>query len=145
MIKLQIKPEHDQYIRDHGRRAFPHECCGFMLGRDSEGTRVISIVMAATNIRGEEELHNRFTVNPEAHMKAIKMARAEKLDVLGYYHSHPNAPARPSQYDLDHAWPICSYVIVAVADGEPAKMTSWIMQGDREKFNEQEISIQEAE
>lgn len=145
MNPLQIQPEHDQHIRDHGRRAFPHECCGFMLGRDIDGRRIILKVMAATNIRGEEELHNRFTISPEAFMKADKMARAGKLDILGFYHSHPDAPARPSQYDLDHAWPVYSYLIVAVADGEPAKMTSWVMQDDREKFNEQPINIQEVE
>ena len=141
MLTLQIQPDHDQAIRDHGRRAFPHECCGFMLGHDIDGVRTITKVMPATNIRGEEELHNRFTISPEAHLLADKMARAEQLDILGYYHSHPNAPARPSQYDQDHAWPFSSYVIVSVADGEPDQMTSWVLEDDRSKFNEQKIVI----
>jgi len=113
-----------------------------MLGHDNDDTRLIEKVMAATNIRGDEELHNRFTISPEAFMQADKIARAEKLDILGFYHSHPNAPAKPSQYDLDHAWPVYSYVIVSVQEGEPADMTSWLMENDRSRFNQQEIMIQ---
>ena len=97
--------------------------------------------VVATNIRGEEELHNRFTISPQAFMQADKAARAADLDILGFYHSHPNAPARPSQYDLDHAWPVYSYVIVAVREGKPALMTSWLLENDRTKFNEQAIVI----
>jgi proteasome lid subunit RPN8/RPN11 len=143
MLQLHIQPDHDRAIRDHGRRAFPHECCGFLLGRDGDGGRIIDRVIPATNSRGEEELHNRFTITPEAFMAADKAARAAKLDVLGFYHSHPNAPARPSAYDLDHAWPVYSYIIVSVRDGEPREMTSWVLRDDRSGFDEQGIVIGE--
>lgn len=112
-----------------------------MLGRDEDGKRVISLVLPAVNSRGEEELHNRFTIPPEAFIKASKRAREEGLDVLGFYHSHPDAPARPSQYDLDHAWPVYSYIIVAIEKGSAAKMTSWLLKDDRSAFDEQSIEV----
>ena len=74
-------------------------------------------------------------------MRADKVARSENLEILGFYHSHPDAPARPSQYDLDHAWPVYSYVIVSVPGGEPAKMTSWVLRDDRAGFDKQEQMI----
>lgn len=141
MLDLILQPDHETAIRAHGERAFPHECCGFMLGRDEGEKRVIVRVEPALNTRGEEELHNRFEISPEAFMRADKAARAAKLDVLGFYHSHPDAPARPSQYDLDRAWPVYSYVIVAVAAGSAAAMTSWVLRDDRSGFDEQPIVI----
>lgn len=141
MNPIHLQPEHDTTIREHGEQAYPHECCGFLLGRDEGGKRIITKLLPQVNSRGEEELHNRFTITPVAYMKADKAARAEGLDVLGSYHSHPDAPSRPSQYDLDHAWPIYSYVIVAVEKGSAAKMTSWVLKEDRTAFDEQAIEI----
>ena len=142
MRSIHLQPDHDEFIREQGAQAFPHECCGFMLGHDIDDIRQIEKVIPATNIRGSEELHNRFTISPEAFMKADKAARAKNLDILGFYHSHPDAPAKPSQYDLDHAWPVYSYVIVSIQDGKPAQMTSWLLENDRSRFNPQEIIIQ---
>lgn len=144
MLRIKLQSDHDLVIRAHARRAFPHECCGFLLGRDVEDVRKIVKILSAVNSRGEEELHHRFTITPDAFMHADKTARSERLDILGFYHSHPNAPARPSPYDLDHAWPVYSYIIVSVQDGEPAEMTSWILRDDRSGFDEQEHVICEA-
>ena len=140
MLQLQLEREHDHAIRAHAQRAYPHECCGFLLGCDEGQARRIVRVVEAQNDRGESQQHNRFTITPEAFMRADKAARAERLDVLGFYHSHPNAPARPSAYDLEHAWPVYSYIILAVADGEPAEMTCWLLRDDRGGFDEQPIA-----
>ena len=140
---LELQPDHVQVIRKHGRSAFPHECCGFLLGQDQKGVRRIHRVVAAVNHRGEQQRHNRFTISPEAFLQAEKVARAEQLDVLGFYHSHPNAPASPSPYDLEHAWPVYSYVILSVSDGEPADLTCWILEDDRSRFNPQTITTAE--
>lgn len=74
-------------------------------------------------------------------MHGEKEARAKGLDVIGFYHSHPNAPARPSQYDLDHAWPFYSYIIVSVQDRAAAAMTSWRLKDDRNAFDPEEIQV----
>ena len=72
-------------------------------------------------------------------MRGEKAAREKDLDIIGFYHSHPDAPARPSQYDLEHAWPWYSYVIVAIKSGEADAMTSWVLQEDRQTFGEEDI------
>lgn len=143
MALLHLRPDDDAAIRAHGVRAYPHECCGFLLGSDEDANRRIVQALPATNIRGEEELHNRFTISPEAFMQADKAARAQSVDILGFYHSHPNAPARPSAYDLEHAWPVYSYVIIAVEAGHPAEMTCWVLKDDRSEFDEYQILIKD--
>ena len=74
-------------------------------------------------------------------MKAERSARKQGLKLLGFYHSHPNAPARPSAYDLEHAWPWYSYVIVSIRDGQDEQMTSWVLQDDRSQFDAEEVVV----
>jgi proteasome lid subunit RPN8/RPN11 len=88
----------------------------------------------------EEGPRRRFLVQPQDYRDAEKQARALGADLLGFYHSHPDHPARPSQYDLDHAWPFFSYVIVAVRAGQPEAMTSWRLRDDRSAFDEEELT-----
>lgn len=142
---LELTQQHRSEIEEHGRRAFPHECCGFLLGRTEGQTRRVAKTLPATNERGEEERHNRFTITPVASLKAEKAARAEGLDIVGHYHSHPDAPARPSEYDLAHAtWPGYSFVIVSVRGGEPAELRSWLLSESRDRFDPEQIeTIQE--
>lgn len=143
MKQIQLQPEHDRAIRDHGQQTYPHECCGFLLGEvDGDRRRVVSLV-PADNGRDDEEKHNRFTISPQAFLKAERTARKADMSLLGFYHSHPNAPARPSQYDLDHAWPWYSYIIVSIRDGQSSDMTSWILQDDRSQFNEEALVVSE--
>ena len=93
--------------------------------------------------RRDDSPRNRFSVTSEDVRDAEKTAREKGLDVLGWYHSHPDHPARPSQYDQDHAWPWYSYIIVSVANGEPQDMTSWRLADDRSKFSPEDLEIQE--
>ena len=126
-------------IRRHGEETFPQECCGFMLGKANGASKHVTQLLPASNDREDEAKHNRFLITPEAYMRGEKYARANELDILGFYHSHPNAPARPSQYDLDHAWPWFSYVIVSILEQKADKMTSWVLEEDRSAFQEEEI------
>ena len=126
-------------IRRHGEETFPNECCGFILGKAKGDSKKVAELMRADNDREDEAQYNRFLITPEAYMRGEKEARAKELDVIGFYHSHPNAPARPSQYDLDHAWPWYSYVIVSIMDEQADSMTSWVLAEDRSAFNEEEI------
>lgn len=144
MNPIRLTTSQAQAIRDHGVRAFPHECCGFVLGKEEEGRRAILHVIPALNSRGQEEMHNRFTITPEAWMRAERQAREAGLDIVGCYHSHPNAPARPSAYDLEHAWPWISYLIVSIMAGEAVDLNSWLLDDDRSRFNQQMIEIQDS-
>lgn len=126
----------DAAIRAHGRETFPHECCGAMLGRD--GVVVEAFRLPNTT---EEGPRRRFLVRPDDYRQAENRAREAGLDLLGFYHSHPDHPAQPSQYDLDHAWPSFSYVIVSVMAGEDKLLTSWRLQDDRSAFDEETVAI----
>jgi proteasome lid subunit RPN8/RPN11 len=122
-------------IREHGRDAYPNECCGALIGRMG----AVSTTFALPNTT-EEGPRRRFLVRPTDYRSAEARAASLGQELLGFYHSHPDHPARPSQYDLDHAWPSFSYVIVAVASGEPGDLRSWRLREDRSQFDEEEIS-----
>ncbi|PYV04395.1 MAG: hypothetical protein DMG26_07520, partial [Acidobacteria bacterium] len=92
---------------------------------------------------GSESERNRFLIDPRDQIRVEKDARTRGLDVLGYYHSHPDHPARPSNYDRDHAWPWYSYVIIGVERGEPKELNSWVLSDDRSKFDPERVELQE--
>ena len=121
----------DSAIRAHGRETFPHECCGAMLGRDG----VVQEAFALPNTT-EEGPRRRFLVRPSDYRAAEQQASALGGELLGFYHSHPDHPARPSQFDLDHAWPNFAYVIVSVMSGKSSDMTVWYLKEDRSSFDE---------
>jgi proteasome lid subunit RPN8/RPN11 len=134
-MAIVLRKEVDAAIRAHGRDAFPHECCGAMLGKDG----VVHEAFALPNTT-EEGPRRRFLVRPDDYRAAEKRGRDTGLDLLGFYHSHPDHPARPSQYDLDHAWPSFSYVIVSVMSGEDKALTSWQLRADRSAFDEEPVT-----
>ena len=147
-FQLNIGRELAERIGRHGAETFPHECCGALLGRDEAGDGKVG----ATPLREVVELfplvnrrddspRNRFAVTAEDVLEAEKAARKHGLDVVGWYHSHPDHPARPSQFDREHAWPWYSYVIVSVMSGEPADMTSWRLNDDRQDYSPERIEI----
>lgn len=138
-MAIKLTKEQRDAIEAHGEETFPNECCGFILGKASGDDRDVQELLRADNDREEDAQYNRFLITPEAYMKGDKAARAKGLDVIGFYHSHPNAPARPSQYDLDHAWPWYSYVIVSIQDKVADAMTSWVLSEDRGAFSEESI------
>jgi proteasome lid subunit RPN8/RPN11 len=132
-------------IRAHGAETYPHECCGALLGRDSElesqeAVREVLDLFPLVN-RRDDSPRNRFSVTAEDVLEADRAAQAQKLEVVGWYHSHPDHPARPSQYDRDHAWPWYSYIIVSVQNGAAQDMTSWRLSDDRQEFSPEGIEI----
>src|SRR5947199_262945 len=134
-------------IRRHGEDTYPHECCGALVGR--EGRVAAAVALPNTT---EEGPRRRFLVRPSDYLLAERRARELGGELLGFYHSHPDHPARPSQYDLDHAWPTFAYIIVAVdgpgeslpqprAEGAKAgPMTVWYLKEDRSSFEEGELN-----
>ena len=121
-------------MRAHGEETYPHECCGFMLGSAEEGLQRISEVRSQENERTDSR-ENRFVISPEQFRAAEKYARKAGLLLVGIYHSHPDSPARPSEYDRDHAWPWFSYVIVSVKGGKAAEANAWQLRDDRSGFD----------
>ena len=126
-------------IYAHGRATYPEECCGVMIGSLEGQQIVIDEVISAENERDDENRHNRFLISPQVLLSAQRRARENNMDVLGYYHSHPDHPARPSEFDREHAWPGISYMIISVAKGEVADARSWRLTDDRSRFDEEDL------
>ena len=147
-LELSLSAELAARIRQCGAATYPHECCGALLGRDGSDPSNASAPPVAREVlalfplvnRREDSPRNRFSVTAEDVRDAEKSARSQGLDVIGWYHSHPDHPARPSDYDRDHAWPWYSYIIVSVHSGTPQDMTSWRLRDDRFAFVEEKIA-----
>ena len=121
-------------IRAHGRETYPDECCGALIGSDGRVTEALALPNTT-----EDGPRRRFLVRPGDYRAAEAHAAATSGELLGFYHSHPDHPAVPSQYDLDHAWPLFSYVIISVREGEPQEVRSWRLRDDRSQFDEEWI------
>ena len=118
-------------IRRHGEETFPHECCGALVGH----AHTVASVVPLPNTT-EEGPRRRFLVRPSDYRLAEQRASEVGGELLGFYHSHPDHPAHPSRYDLDHAWPTFAYVIVSVMAGTARDMTVWFLKEDRSSFDE---------
>jgi len=128
-------------IAEEGENAFPNECCGVIFG-DYGDVKTAAAAQPVINNFDDGEKYHRFLITPEDIMKAELKAREIKLDILGFYHSHPDSPAKPSEYDREHALPFYSYIIVSVIGGKAADFTSWELSEDRKNFNQEEIKWQ---
>jgi proteasome lid subunit RPN8/RPN11 len=129
-------------IREHGVRDYPYECCGLLLGRFGPDGKLVTETYPISNAREESAKRNRFLITPEELMKGERYAREHDLEVVGFYHSHPDSPAVPSQYDLEHAWPTYSYIIVSTSADRANDLFSWEQEPDRSRFNQEEIQCQ---
>ena len=122
-------------IHAHGVKAFPDECCGVLVGRDAGR---VTDAWPFTN-QTSLDPKRRFLIGPDEYRLAEARSSEAGLHILGFYHSHPNHPAEPSAFDLDHAWPNLSYLIVSVRDRVPREMRSWRLRADRSGYHEETI------
>ena len=136
---LVLSEEIDKEIRGHGAKDYPNETCGAMLGRDGEGEREVRALFPLIN-RRDDSPRNRFSLTAEDFRGAERAAVEQGLELIGWYHSHPDHPARPSDFDREHAWPWYSYVIVSVAAGQPQDLTSWRLADDRSHFLPEQVT-----
>ena len=141
-MSIKVKQEHLEQIRNHGQQTYPYECCGFLLGERVGNTNVLNEVYAAENER-QESRETRYLITPQQYKRSDDYARSRGLGIIGYYHSHPDHPAAPSGYDLDHScWPGESYIIVAVERGKAAALNSFT-KPDYSHFEQEEILIED--
>jgi proteasome lid subunit RPN8/RPN11 len=155
-MALRIGNSQLEAIRRHGAEDYPNECCGVLLGKVAGTAKAVSEVVPLRNLRHDppraqelvpvddpesETERNRFLIDPLEQLRVEKDARARGLDVLGFYHSHPDHPARPSNYDRGHAWPSYSYVILSVERGEPKELTCWLLAADRSVFDPEQVEV----
>jgi proteasome lid subunit RPN8/RPN11 len=138
MSRLFITPRHLQTVGRHASISYPDECCGVLIGRCQPGATFVERVLSVGNAR-EDDRHDRYLISPETVLAAHKEARALGLEVVGYYHSHPDHPARPSEVDRELAWPGVSYLIVSVEQRKVTGTRSWRLSDDRGSFEEEVI------
>ena len=130
-------------IHQHGEQAYPEEGAGLMLGKtDDEGKRV-QTVLPLENTREDAARHNRYLLNPQDYLRGELEAARMGMDVLGVFHSHPDHPNQPSEFDREWAIPWFSYLITSVQAGQAVASRSWLLAEDRSAFTEETIEIKE--
>lgn len=137
-MSLRLDPIEREQVHAHLVRAYPEEGCGVLVGRDEGTWRVVERVVVFENQRTDSR-RNRYLITPEQLLVVEREARQEGLDVVGFFHSHPDHPAFPSAFDLEHAWPYYSYLIVSVADGRVGEARAWRLAADRARFEPEAI------
>jgi proteasome lid subunit RPN8/RPN11 len=133
---LVLSREQRDAIARHGEATFPDECCGAMLGRVEGGQRVVERLLEIENQWDEGERRRRFLITPQQYLRLEREADRAGQALIGFYHSHPNAPARPSEFDREHALPWHTYVIASVLDGRYDTLTAWQLKDDRSGYDE---------
>lgn len=136
MHRITIDPQAVEVIRAHGAATYPDECCGALIGTTANGATSVLEARPLGNVT-DEGPRRRFLISAADYRAAERHADAAGAALVGFYHSHPDHPAEPSQYDLDHAWPNLSYVILAVAGGAATALRSWRLRADRTAFEEE--------
>ena len=136
---LRLSEQIAERIRAHGSETYPAECCGALLGRDAETGREVLDLLPLVNRRTDSP-GNRYAITSDDFRAAENAAGKRGLDLVGWYHSHPDHPALPSEYDREHAWPWYSYVIVSVSERVPRQMTCWRLGDSRIRFVPEEIA-----
>ncbi len=137
---IHLPQVHRDAIARHAEADHPEECCGLLLGTlDEERGKVVRDLLPISNAREADARRNRFLIGPMEMLRGERHARELGLDVVGIYHSHPDVAPVPSQFDLDHAWPVYSYIIVTVSATGAGQMRSWALRADRSAFDEEVI------
>ncbi|MBI2759017.1 MAG: M67 family metallopeptidase [Chloroflexi bacterium] len=139
-VMLKISKDALTQIHAHGEQAYPDEGAGFLLGLEN-GSRDVQAIFPLTNSREDSARHNRYLITPNDYLKAELEADRLGLSLIGVFHSHPDHPNRPSEFDRDWAQPFFSYIITSVQSGKAIESRSWRLSEDRSQFVEESIQI----
>ncbi|MDR2051542.1 MAG: M67 family metallopeptidase [Deltaproteobacteria bacterium] len=143
--RLVIPADIEKRLREEGEKAYPEECCGFVLGHDEKDVRFAEELIVLENARKGSARRRRFSIEADEFMRAEREASVRGREITGIYHSHPDHPALPSEYDKEHALPFYSYVILSVAGGKAGEVKSFVLEADRSSFAEEKIVRREEE
>ena len=139
--KIRLSQKIIGKISNHAIDEFPHECCGFLIGKfNDEQADADEYVSAKNSV--EENKERRFIIDPVEYMQVESRADAQNMSLIGIVHSHPNSPAVPSEFDRNHAFSGFSYIIISVMKNDVKEIRSWRLTEDREKFIEEHIDKQ---
>ncbi len=143
-MTLLLDDRHVTALRQHVEGTYPYEGGGLLIGRtDEQGRKIVTEIKPFANQRAIEDQHNRILITDEMYRAGEEYADNQNLLLIGFFHSHPDHPARPSEFDREHALPWWSYVIVSVQQGKCAEMLSWKLREDRSGFDTEEIVMRD--
>ena len=137
---LRLKKADLTQIKQIARQAYPHECCGILLGSTSADVKMVGRLVEAENQRSDSPA-NRYLIEPQLLIRVEKEIRGTGEEIVGFFHSHPDVPARPSAYDRDHAWPWYSYLIVSVIEKKVEEVLSWRLKENRTAFDTEVVEF----
>ncbi len=137
---IHIKKEHLDDIEAHGKEGYPNEVCGIILGVDGTEKKEVMELRRATNLN-TDRAHDRYKLDPKDIHMADKDARDKGLDIIGFYHSHPDHPDIPSEFDREMASPYYSYIIISVMGGKETSTKSWLLNDESQAFEEEKIIV----
>ena len=140
-MSLKIPQEILQRIHQHGEQAYPEEGAGLLLGELNQGNHQVREILPLANAREALARHNRYQLSPQDYLQGEQLAESLGYAVLGVFHSHPDHPNRPSEFDRQWAWPNFSYLITSVLQGKASESRSWRLREDRANFNEEQIVV----
>jgi proteasome lid subunit RPN8/RPN11 len=143
-VPVILGSEQLREIARHGEATYPEECCGIVLGRETDGVRSIERLMPIDNQWDSVNRGERFLISSRDVLRAEREARRVELDVLGFYHSHPDSPARPSEFDREHAWPWYTYLIISIEAGRAGPLNAWQLRDDRSGYEAVPLSASAA-
>ncbi len=138
MIRLESADIEE--IKHIAQKTYPHECCGVMVGSVENGVKTVTELVPAENQRTDSPA-NRYLITPDLLNELEKKLKDTDRAIVGFFHSHPDGPARPSTYDQDHAWPWYSYVIVSVNRGQAGEIHNWKLRDDRSAFDAEKMEL----
>jgi proteasome lid subunit RPN8/RPN11 len=132
-LTLHITTRDHEALQRHAESAYPEECCGVLVGTIIASARHVHAIITCRNIRSADA-HTRYEINPAELVRVQREARESGMEILGFYHSHPDHPAQPSSTDIAHAhWIGCSYVIISINRGQATETRSFLLAGTKEE------------
>ena len=142
-MSLKISPQLLQDIYSHGEAAYPEEGAGLLLGTIQGDEKRVTRLLSLENSREDAARHNRYLLTPQDYLRGEQEAARLGLEVLGVFHSHPDHPNQPSEFDREWAMPWFSYVITSIMMGKALASRSWLLEEDRSLFTEEEILVED--
>ncbi len=137
---LKLATRHLEVVLRHSQACYPDEGCGLLIGKLDGETKLVQRVDAAPNERVDGAAR-RYLISSDAIRRAEKDAQSQGLEIVGFFHSHPDVAAIPSEYDRNHAWPWYSYLIVSVRNGDCREQRCWTLRDDRSGFDPEDLEI----
>lgn len=137
---MEIKKEVWEEIIRLSEEGYPFEVCGILIGNMDKNSRKITMVHKSENIN-RQRAHDRYEIDPREILRTEKEIKAYGKEIIGFFHSHPDHPPFPSNFDRERAWPLYSYMIVSINKGRFTSAKSWILKDENGEFQEEEIKI----